>query len=422
MLKELTKQIIKSKITNKKSLDSLIDEFIQTQSTTTKNYLDSFFSDLLIYINKNFDSKDRDTLLAIVESKLSEFNIPFETKDIETIYEKIALATTVGTTAIAFNKTDIQTIDAMRKSLIWAGQDYSEETQKKIKDTIESAYKGEITRAEITAKLKDQFEGVIDKDDKYFKLISDNAISQAQNISRVNQALKYGVKYFKVRARIDSKTSDICRSMNGKLIPASHLETQMNNILDAKDISDKKKAATWTNKPVYTAKLDSNFGMPPYHGFCRTGVEPVWTNEEERTDKATGKKYKVKNTNIDKNYKLQHIDKTGVEVKVKPHIYDKIVGGKHGFSEKQLVGAMNDIKYKAPHAITGKHPNEHMRSVALTNSGYTLVYEADELVSCFAPSRKASGYFNDNAKLNKITDIDTGDVVERVKKWYENLI
>jgi len=416
MQEELTKQIIKSKITNKKSLTTLIDEFVQLQSNTTKTYLESFLSDLLIYINKNFDSKDRTTLLTIVESKLSEFNIPFETKQLETIYEKIAIASSVGTTAIVFNKVDLKAIESMRKSFLWVGKDYSAITQNKIKDTIESAYKGDITRASITSKLKEEFARVIDKDENYFKLVSDNTISQSQNISRVNQALKYDVKHFQVRARIDGKTSDICRFMNGKIIEAAHLSNQIDNILSAKNIDQKKEAATWMSKPVFTTKLKSNFGMPPYHGFCRTELEPVWVTQEERTDKVTGKKYKVKNTTADKNYKLMHIDKTGIEAKVKPHIYDKIVGGKHGLSEKQLVGALNDIKYKAPHSKTVG------RSVALTNSGYTLVYEADELVTCFSPSVGGTSYFNKNAVSNKIVNVDNGEILTRVKKWNEYLI
>lgn len=83
---------------------------------------------------------------------------------------------------------------------------------------------------------------------------------------------------------------------------------------------------------------------------------------------------------------------------------------------------MNSIKYKAPHKITGRHPNEHIKSVALTKDGYTLIYEANELVSCYPPTRRESSYFNDNAILGKVTDVETGIISEKVKKWYEILI
>lgn len=268
----------------------------------------------------------------------------------------------------------------------------------------------------MSASLKESFGALANKNEAYYELVADSIISQAQNISGVHQALKYGVKYFKAKARIDSKTSDFCRGINGKIIASGHLEKQIDMILGAKSIDDKKASSKWMSKPIF-GMLPENIGLPPYHGRCRTKVVPAWINEDVRVDPKTKKNYTVKSTNKDKDYKLQHIDKTGVEVKVKPHVYDKILK-KHKLTEKELIGAMNDIKYKAPHAITGKHPNEHIKTVALTNSGYTLIYEADELISCFPPTRKSS-YFNDNAKLGKIEDIDSGKIIERVKKWYE---
>jgi hypothetical protein len=421
MQKKLLNKIIKSNLNEKKSLNDLIDEFIKTQSSTTKAQLEEFLSSLFIYINKNYDKTPKEELLAIVESKLRDLNIQFDTKEVDDVYSSIASATSVGTTKIVFDKIDVKAINSMRNGFFWASDKYNSDTQNLLKDTIEEAFKGNIPRADLSAALKQSFQGIIDKDENYFKLVSDNIISQSQNISRANQALKYDVQYFKVRARIDIKTSDFCRSINGRIISAKHLQTQLNNIIDADNIEDKKDAAPWQSKPIFGI-LPANIGMPPYHGRCRTQIEPVWINEETRVDKRTGKEYKVRNTKNDKNYKLTHIDKTGIEVNVKANIYDKITNNKHGLTEKQLVGALNSIKYKAPHKITGNHPNEHIKSVALTKDGYTLIYESNELVSCYPPTRRESSYFNDNAILGKVTDVDTGEIKERVKKWYEILI
>ncbi|MBD3866477.1 hypothetical protein JJB27_10570, partial [Campylobacter fetus subsp. venerealis] len=129
--------------------------------------------------------------------------------------------------------------------------------------------------------LKEKFKGVLSANTSYFEGVSDHIISQAQNIARVNQSSKYGVKHYKVLARIDSRTSDICRSMNGRIIPASHIEAQSNNIQNAKDINEKKAAAIWRNEPFLGKILPSNFGLPPYHFRCRTELVPVWINEEE---------------------------------------------------------------------------------------------------------------------------------------------
>jgi hypothetical protein len=421
MQKKLLNKIIKANLNEKKSLNDLVDEFIQTQTSLAKGQLEEFLSSLFIYINKNYDKTPQKELLSIIESKLQDLNIQFDTKDIDEIYSSIATATSVGTTKVVFDKIDTKAIKAMRNGFFWASDKYNNDTQNLLKDMIEDAFKGNIPRADLSSALKDSFQGIIDKDENYFKLVADNIISQSQNVSRLNQSLKYGVQYFKVRARIDNKTSDFCRWANGKIISAKHLKKQLNNILDANNIDDKKQAAPWQSKPIFGV-LPANVGLPPYHGSCRTEIEPVWINEEIRVDDKTGKEYKVKNTKNDKRYKLTHIDKAGIETKVKPNIYDKITTNKHGLTEKQLVGALNDIKYKAPHKITGEHPNEHIKSVALTNSGYVLFYEADELISCYSPDSGGKNYFNKWIVENKIQDIDTGETLQRVKKWYEILI
>ncbi|MFA9238279.1 MAG: hypothetical protein ACEQSQ_00135 [Candidatus Paceibacteria bacterium] len=421
MQKKLLNLIIKANLNEKKSLETLIDEFIQAQTSLAKGQLEDFLSSLFIYINRNYDKVPKDELLNILESKLQDLNIQFDTKDIDEVYASIATATSVGTTKVVFDKIDTKAINAMRNGFFWASDKYNSDTQNLLKDMIEETFKGNIPRADLSAALKNAFQGIIDKDENYFKLVADNIISQSQNVSRLNQSLKYGVKYFKVRARIDNKTSDFCRWINGKIIPAKHLKQQLNNILDATNIDDKKTAAPWQSQPIFGV-LPANVGLPPYHGRCRTQIEPVWINETIKVDSKTGKEYKIRNTKDDKNYKLTHIDKTGVEVNIKTNIYDKIVNIKHNLTEKQLIGALNSIKYKAPHKITGRHPNEHIKSVALTKDGYTLIYEANELVSCYPPTRRESSYFNDNAILGKVTDVDTGEIKERVKKWYEILI
>ncbi|HDX6313690.1 TPA: hypothetical protein RPW24_002009, partial [Campylobacter fetus subsp. venerealis] len=67
-------------------------------------------------------------------------------------------------------------------------------------------FNGEITRANMAEILKEKFKGVLSANTSYFEGVSDHIISQAQNIARVNQSSKYGVKHYKVLARIDSRT------------------------------------------------------------------------------------------------------------------------------------------------------------------------------------------------------------------------
>jgi len=361
---------------------------------------------LFIFINQNYDLK-KDELLALVDSKLETLDIKYNLINIEEIYLKTIALEDVGI-SFAFNKTDFKTIENIKNSFVFAGDKYNKQTQDLIKNTIVEAFKGNITRAEISSSLKEKFTNIIAKDEKYFELVADNIILQNQNISRVNQALKYDVKYFKVVAQIDSKTSEFCRCANGKIIQASHLQKQINNIINASSIQEKKSASQWSNKPIY-GKFPANIGLPPYHARCRTMVVPVYLDEDTRVDERTKKEYKVINTGDNSDYKLIHIDKTGIEVKITEKAYNKIGVNKHNMTEKQLIGALNSIKYKAPHS---KYQN---RTIAMSQDGYVLIYEEDKIITSFPPSRRASSYFNDNVILNKVTNIDTGKITERIK-------
>ena len=387
MQKKLLTKLIKSKIQKSKSIDELIDEFIKKQSTLAKGQLEEFMSDLLIYINKNYDSLASDTLLAIVASKLTDLNISFDTKELDDIYKKLSIINSPSTKFI-FNKTDLAAIESMRKNFYWVGTEYSDKTQTKVKDTIEKAFKGEITRAEISSTLKEQFETILKGDERYFEGVADHIINQSQNISKVNQALKYDVKHFQVKARIDKKTSDICRSMHGKIIEAAHLDNQVSKVLAAKNISEKKEAAQWKNDAHY-GKLPSNFGLPPYHFRCRTEIVPVWLSTEEIDGKKV--KYALKK----KDDIITHIDNTGVQRRVsKKNWTNHIDISRQGtLKHKDIISSLNSINEIAP------HKDNPYRSVAKSANGYFMVFQADELVTIFPPGRK--NYFKDYANLDK---------------------
>ncbi|EAI4415435.1 structural protein [Campylobacter fetus] len=240
--------------------------------------------------------------------------------------------------------------------------------------------------------LKEKFKGVLSANTSYFEGVSDHIISQMQNIARVNQASKYGVKHYKVVARIDNRTSDICRSMNGRIIPASHIETQSNNIQNAKDINEKKAAAIWRNEPFFGKILPSNFGLPPYHFRCRTELVPVWINEEEIDG------VKMKNTSpLSKDEVVKHIDKTGVERYANKKTFNhSISSNKRKISSSDSVKALNSILKIAP------HKDYQNRSVAISQNGYFMIFNGDYLYNIFKPSRNLEKYFKDSAVLNKV--------------------
>lgn len=398
MQKKLLSAIIKSKIQNKKTTNELIDEFIKTQAEKPTKHLEDILSNLLVYINKNYEKIQSKSILKIINSKLKEINITFDTKDCETIYERLAIDNTITkadkpTIEFVFDKIDLKAIESMRDNFYWVGTEYSEKIQDKLKDTIEKAYTGEITRESLSAKLKDEFEDVLKASTFYFTGVADHILNQSQNIAKVNQALKYDVKHFKVLARIDKKTSDICRSMHCKIIEASHLSNQVTNIVNAKNMAEKKDAATWKNEAVF-GKLPKNFGLPPFHFKCRTEVVPVWINTKEIDGK------KVKYTSKKKDDIITHIDKTGVQRRADKNTFNHSDTSRaRKIPNKDVISALNSITDIAPHK---EYPS---RTVAKSANGYFMVFDADYLYTMMKMPRK--NYFKDNANLEK------GDVI----KW-----
>lgn len=224
----------------------------------------------------------------------------------------------------------------------------------------------------------------------YFEGVSDHIISQMQNVSVINEGAKNGVEYYKVVARIDGRTSECCRSMNGRIIPASHLEAQSQAIQNAKNIAQKKAAAIWRNGAFYGKILPKDFGLPPYHFRCRTEVVPVWIDEEVIDGVA------MKNTSpLNQDEVIKHIDKTGVErvwKKDNTHIHKK-----HATFPKDVIKALNSINTVAKNAN-----NNYIN--AFSDNGYFIVFNGDEIVTCFKPNeskKKSFDYFKDASEYDK---------------------
>ncbi|WP_289242370.1 hypothetical protein [uncultured Campylobacter sp.] len=222
----------------------------------------------------------------------------------------------------------------------------------------------------------------------YFEGVSDHIISQMQNISRINEGAKNGVKHYKVVARIDGRTSECCRFMNGRIIPASHLEAQSQAIQNAKNITQKKAAAIWRNGAFYGKILPKDFGLPPYHFRCRTEVVPVWIDEEVIDGKIT------KNTSPKaKDELFRHIDSMGYERVAKSDIYTHGQSGYIKPSKTELISAMNNI------SDIKTSINNPARQVAI--SGKTIIIYQDDKVWTVIKKHSqnsAKQYFKNNTE------------------------
>ncbi|QMS57973.1 hypothetical protein GZ989_007050 [Campylobacter fetus] len=388
--KDLLTRLLKSKIAKTKSKDEIIDELLMGLSKQNAKSLKAALDELFLMIYDNYDNAN---LKILVENKINALEISVPNINFETIYE--SLASSAGA-KFAFDEIDIKSLETMRKNFYWMKNDYNEKISNDLKAITAKVFNGEITRANMAETLKEKFKGVLSANTSYFEGVSDHIISQAQNIARVNQSSKYGVKHYKVLARIDSRTSDICRSMNGRIIPASHIETQSNNIQNAKDINEKKAAAIWRNEPFLGKILPSNFGLPPYHFRCRTELVPVWINEEEIDGVV------MKNTSpLNKDEVIKHIDKTGVErVLSKDNYYGK---NNHSLQLNKRTSKINIVRALNSINTVAKNANNNYIN-AFSDNGYFIVFNGDEIVTCFKPNeskKKSFDYFKNVSEYDK---------------------
>lgn len=399
----LLSTLLKAKFDKNKSVSELVDEFIKQNAKLAKKELEAQLANLLIFINENYNI-DKKVLKELVNSKISSMGLSINPNNLEEIYAVLAGKNIAVN--IVFDEIDIRAINAMRNNFYWVGKEFNKGFTDRLKDIIESAFRGEVARSELAGRLKDEFASELKQSVRYFEGVSDHIISQNQNISTVNQARKYGVKYYKVVAVMDSRTSAICRSMNGRLIPAEHIERQCDNIMNAKDMASKKAAATWAKAPYNgrSDKMDSNFGMPPYHFRCRTEIVPAWVDEYEndgvamRASEAPGK-----------DEIIRHIDKIGVErVLTFANANDK----KHSAnllqrtSAAKIVSALNSITHIAPHV------NVEQKSIAKTQNGYIIIFDGDKIDTIFPTkdNQALKKYFENYAKKDKI---------EVIKRWWQ---
>lgn len=399
----LLSTLLKAKFDKNKSVSELVDEFVKQNTKLAKKELEAQLANLLIFINENYNI-DKKVLKELVNSKISSMGLSINPNNLEEIYAVLAGKNIALN--VVFDEIDIRAINAMRNNFYWVGKEFNKDFTDRLKDIIESAFRGEVARSELAGRLKDEFASELKQSVRYFEGVSDHIISQNQNISTVNQARKYGVKYYKVVAVMDSRTSAICRSMNGRLIPAEHIERQCDNIMNAKDMASKKAAATWAKAPYNgrSDKMDSNFGMPPYHFRCRTEIVPAWVDEYEndgvtmRASEAPGK-----------DEIIRHIDKMGVErVLTFANANDK----KHSAnllqrtSAAKIVSALNSITHIAPHA------NVEQKSIAKTQNGYIIIFDGDKIDTIFPTkdNQALKKYFENYAKKDKI---------EVIKRWWQ---
>jgi hypothetical protein len=123
----------------------------------------------------------------------------------------------------------------------------------------------------------------------YWEGLSANLASRASTWSALESFVQGGVEVYTIAAILDERTSEICRTMNGKQFNVSWGTDQRDAIMAAKNPDAVKKVAGWQRAPDVQSKFgvspgtaataqqskdmaDAGLALPPYHYRCRTVV------------------------------------------------------------------------------------------------------------------------------------------------------
>jgi SPP1 gp7 family putative phage head morphogenesis protein len=184
-------------------------------------------------------------------------------------------------TKLAFDVIDKEAAALLGKqNLFWVGNFYNDQVKEKMTRTLHQYFEDGMTIEDAAAKLEVQFFDITDKGISYFESLAEHTTSRVREIGKVNGYVKAGIEYLQVKAIIDDRTSEICRRMNGTIIPVTDAMKLRDKILGASNPEQIKTIAPWrdpsdlpdvaSDEGVPYSKVPGGMQFPPYHWNCRT--------------------------------------------------------------------------------------------------------------------------------------------------------
>ena len=390
----LLKALLKSKADENASVEALIEHYLDEVERAATTQTERLVGELLVYLVKEAPNIPKEALLRIVEEKIAQLGYTLPTRSLESIYTKSAeiAAASVGA-AFSFDATDAEVMSSMYRALTWMKDDGTADTQNKLKKVIAEAMEGEVNIERLGEVLRERLGDVVEGTGNYFQAVSEHVIRQSQSLARVEQFTKAGIEEVKVVAVIDSRTSAICRSMHGRIIPLEHLRQQANAILAAQSVEEKKAASRWQSQPLF-GKLPSDVGLPPYHFRCRTVVVAYFRQKTEIDGKNVNGSLLPGETYKGKKVLFSHVDPFGYERVVTEKSLDH-GGNQHNLRYKEIIAGINSMER------LGLHATQPPKTVGYSkDKNLFFSFLEEEVVTVFRPTNK--NYFKENAAAGTI--------------------
>lgn len=163
-----------------------------------------------------------------------------------------------------------------RFDLHWIGRHWDAGTRETVTAAVREFFERGWSYETLANRLRQAFDGIEDRGMVYWQLTADTIATKTREIARVGGYEQAGVRYVEVRAHMDERTTKICRSLHGRLIPIGHIQAQRDAYLAAIERGNMEQAKNvWPMMEASTEigggkVLPGNVGLPPYHFRCRT--------------------------------------------------------------------------------------------------------------------------------------------------------
>jgi hypothetical protein len=172
---------------------------------------------------------------------------------------------------------------ARRGDLFWVSSHWDRFTRAQLSEAVAEYFAQGQTYEQLAAALREAMVGVHEAGMRYWELAADTMATKTREMGRISGYQQAGVRYVQVQARLDERTTPLCRSLHGRLIRLETVVAQRDRYLEAAARGRLDMAReVWPLGDAQVAihgALPENVGLPPYHYRCRT-ITVAWLGED----------------------------------------------------------------------------------------------------------------------------------------------
>lgn len=275
---------------------NLQNELITTWDLSTKDVLNDIIRDL-----KSGKTFGKDELDLIHQKLRLHLGPEFANKIAGPLYTSNINTYSLGfydvSTSGAFNLVDNNAIKAMHNNnLYWIDSYYDRLLSEEIAQFGAQAIEEGLSWEDAGKLFKEQFNGLYGRSTAYWEGFANNVVTRSREFGHIDGYEDIGVQYFKFVAVNDHRTSNICRTLNGRLFPLKWGQKIRDGYVKAKTPQKAMKVSRWYSykQLMSMRKIPREMAIPPVHYNCRSRTVVAKEAEVDAWKDSSLSKYRVK--------------------------------------------------------------------------------------------------------------------------------